>query len=306
MTEDSRTDLSALLAGAASHLRAIDAAQPRLEAEYLLQQALGISRLSLLSRAADAPMDPAARARFDALLRRRLAREPLAYVLGHAEFCGLSLEVGPGALIPRPETEVLVERVRAWAAQHPPPPGACGIDVGTGTGAIALALARGLAMPWIGVDRSHAALAWAARNRGSLETAGSRDGSVSLARGDLLTAFRRRDRHPVWIVVANLPYIPDADIDGLAVDVRDHEPRLALAGGPDGLRLVRELARQAAQLLAPGGLLALELGLGQASAMQRMLETDLPFQEAEVYADLTGRDRGVLARRAARSAGEDS
>jgi len=307
-----------LLRDAAARLLDIDAGNPRLEAEYLLAHALGIERSTLLTRDPGLAVDPDVHAGFATLLARRLTREPLQYVLGTVPFAELDLVIGPGALIPRGETEVLVEQVAAalrssgssasvassgsghvgedGALLHFPGSQREGnrapllIDVGTGSGAIVLALLHRLP-GWrgIGIDSSPAALTWARRNR-----AGVGDRSCALVRGDLLAAVRTGVADAV---VSNPPYIRSAEIPGLAPEILEHEPREALDGGVDGLDPFRRLASEAVRVLRPGGLLAVELAPDQPDQAAELLAASGAFHAARIFVDLAGRKRGLLARR---------
>jgi release factor glutamine methyltransferase len=311
-----------LLRDAAARLSDIDAGNPRLEAEYLLAHALGIERPVLLGLDSGMAAGPDAEAGFSALLARRLAREPLQYVLGTVPFAGLDLVIGPGALIPRGETEVLVEHVAAAlrvgdsggpsAASGSPSSAGPGrergggaplnspdsrregsgapllVDLGTGSGAIVLAL-LGRLRGWrgIGVDRSSTALAWARRNRA---TVGER--SCDFLRGDLLASVRTG---VVDAVVSNPPYIRSAEIPDLAPEIREHEPPEALDGGADGLDPFRRLVGEAARVLRPGGLFAVELAPDQPDQASELLAASGAFHAARIFIDLAGRKRGILA-----------
>ena len=283
-------DPSSLLRRAVERLRGIEAGNPRLEAEYLAAAALGIERIELLRRRADEPFPPAAVELFERLLARRLARAPLQYVLGTAPFCDLLLEVGPGTLIPRSETEVLVERVvevvRGTEASAP-----LLVDVGTGSGAILLACLHALpAWKGVGLDRSPEALRWTQRNRDALGFTSR----AALFRGDLCAALRPGSAD---LVVSNPPYIRRAELPDLAPEIRDHEPRSALDGGEDGLEVVRRLVPEAEAALCRGGWLALELAPDQPAAVAEALQSGGHFDPVRIFSDLAARPRGVLARK---------
>jgi len=222
----------------------------RLDAEILIAHALGIPRVMLYARF-DQPLSDEERAKIRALVSRRGKNEPIAYITGEREFWSLPLSVDARVLVPRPDTEVLVEvaleHMRSLTAPRI-------LDVGTGSGAIALALAHDLpAAIVLGVDISEGALEVARSNaaRNAL--------SVTFSAGDLLRGLSG----PFDLVVANLPYVRAADIASLAPDVRAFEPHLALDGGVDGLDLVRRLVDEAATVLAPDGVIALEAGFDQ-------------------------------------------
>ncbi|MBD3163241.1 MAG: peptide chain release factor N(5)-glutamine methyltransferase [Candidatus Eisenbacteria bacterium] len=273
---------------AAERLRAIGAGNPRLEAEHLMAAAIGIPRIRLWLR--DEPPAEEEIARFEALLARRLAREPLQYVLGTAEFCGTELRVGPGLFIPRSETEQLVETAavrleRMFADGRTGPRIA---DVGTGTGAILLALLRRLpGATGVGIDRSAAAVETARHNA---ERLGLED-RCRFTRGDLLAGV---EPDAFDAVVSNPPYIAEPERAALAPEIRDHEPEEALFSGAGGLDAIRRLIPQAARVLPEGGLLALEIGIEQSEAVVGLLDGSV-WDGVEVVDDLTRRPRIVTA-----------
>ena len=224
---------------------------------------------------------------FDALIAERAARRPLQHLVGEIEFFGLTLKVGPEALIPRPDTETLVEAALLRFERSGPAPYRIA-DVGCGTGAIALALASRLpAARVFAVENAPGALELAAANIRRCNL-GSR---VRLVRGDLLADFGSGTLDGV---VANLPYIPDAEIAGLEPEVREHEPREALAGGPDGLDPLRRLAPMAARAVRPGGRVLVEIGAGQQDAATGIL-TDAGLGHVESLPDLKGIPRVLAA-----------
>jgi release factor glutamine methyltransferase len=272
----------ALLAGAG--IAAAD-----LEARLLLRQAAGLGAAALAARGAD-PLDGAAAAAFDALLARRLQRVPLAYLAGEREFWSLRLAVDARVLVPRPETETLVEAALALLG-----PGARVADVGTGSGAIVIALAAELRdADFLAVDSSAGALAVARANAAAHGVAGR----IAFLEGDLLEPLAAHGRG-LDALVSNPPYIPTAEIAGLEPEVRDHEPRAALDGGPDGLALIGRLVAGAPALLRAGGWLVLEIGAGQAPAVRARLAAAGAYDRVETRRDLAGIERVVAARRAA-------
>lgn len=222
----------------------------------------------------------------DALRRgvQRVAKgEPVQYVLGQWDFRSLTLKVDRRALIPRPETEQLVELVlkSALVRQVPKP---LVVDVGTGTGCIILSLAKELADGmFVGLDVSPEALALAKENAALTGL----DGRVLFAESDGCGEF---DPASVDVLVSNPPYIPSRVVDGLAPHIRDHEPRLALDGGPDGLDVYRALLLDAVMVLKPGGGVFLEIGDEQGPALRDMLE-EYGFTDVAVVKDYAGRDR---------------
>jgi release factor glutamine methyltransferase len=256
----------------------------RRDAETMLAHLLERDRAWLLAHPED-ELSAAQLDAFAAMVKRRGAREPLQYITGVQEFFGFSLRVTPATLIPRPETEHLVEAVLAWAAAQPPELKV--IDVGTGSGAIAIALAKGLPKAEVvASDVSTAALAVA---RANAERLGAR---VRFVESDLLAAFAE---YPLFdVIAANPPYVPDVDGALLQAEVRDHEPRVALFGGADGLELYRRLIPQAHAALRAGGLLAMELGFGQSEPLAALLAGWKGVRFVEDYA---GIPRIVLAER---------
>ena len=260
---------------------------PRLAAQILLAHALGIDRVQLYVQH-DKPLGPDELGRYRELVRRRLAGEPVAYLTGGQEFWSLPLAVDPRVLVPRRDTETLVELIldevdRAAALRI--------ADLGTGSGAIALALARELPQArLVATDRSADALAVAQGNAARLGLADR----VELREGDLYAALAAGERFDV--VASNPPYVASGDIDRLAPEVR-HEPRAALDGGPDGLDHLRRLvAGAAAHLVSPGGLLALEHGFDQGPAVRAEVDATAAFQPAATRADLAGQPRVTWAR----------
>lgn len=261
---------------------------PRREAETLLAHTLHRDRPWLLAHADDL-LDPADLTTFRTLVARRAAHHPLQHLTGTQEFFGLPLHVTPDVLIPRPETEHLVEAVLNWIhTQTTPKPQIA--DIGTGSGAIALALATHLPTAAItAIDLSPAALSVARANAEHLALAPR----IRFLEADLLAPFAA---HPASLdaVVSNPPYVPETDAPTLAPEVRDHEPALALYAGPDGLALYRRLIPQAFHALRPGALLALEIGFGQREPLTALLEA---WQNVHFLDDYTSIPRIALATR---------
>jgi len=258
----------------------------RLDAEHMLAHALGLGRLDMYLQH-ERPMEAAELDRFRPLLKRRAQREPLQYILGRQGFRELDVEVGPGVLIPRPETEQLVEVVLEWARRRD---GLDVLDVGVGSGAIVLSLltegpfARGL-----GIDVSAKALEYARRNR----DASGLESRLELREGRLFEPLGAGERFDV--VVANPPYVEEKGRDELQAEVADWEPEEALFAGQDGLDVLRELVPAAAPALRSGGLLALEVGDGQAERVVELVAGAGAYRETQVHKDLAGRDRIVTA-----------
>ncbi|MDH4224528.1 MAG: peptide chain release factor N(5)-glutamine methyltransferase [Deltaproteobacteria bacterium] len=267
---------------------------PRLDAEILLAHVLSLKRIELYLKF-DQPVADQELARFKELVRRRAAREPVAYLVGEVWFWSLLLAVRPGVLIPRPETEVLVEAALE-ALRGLAGPGPCPVvELGTGTGAIPLALCRettGLEI--VSVDCSPAALNTAAENRVRHQELLSPKGNrLWLVRGDRLEPI-----HPGFrprLIVSNPPYIPAGVVESLEPEVSVHEPRLALDGGPDGLDFYRYLVGFAGRALAPGGRMVVEIGSDQADEFCGLVEQAAGLRVMEIRKDLARRPRvGVV------------
>ncbi len=262
---------------------------PRLHSELLLAQILALKRLHLYLEFGRALSEEES-SRFRDFLQRRARREPLQHILGTTSFCGLELRVNGQVLVPRPETEVLAEA--AWsflqrrAAAGPEP---VFLDFATGSGCVALAMlkhcptARGLAL-----DISPEALHVARENAATLGLSERLEFIQSDAFVQVPASFRAD------LLVANPPYIPTAEIDSLSPEVRDHDPRLALDGGDDGLAFYRLLAREAPGRLAADGRLMAEFGDGQDKAIVSLLE-QAGWSVESVLPDLSGRPRVVIA-----------
>ena len=274
------------LAGARARLRVAGIEESALEAEVLVMEAAGLSRASLYA----SMNDPAASASFgdrlNSMLSRRCSREPLAQILGRREFFGLDFQVNPFVLIPRQETESLVELTIGLAVEHFNGVATI-VDVGTGSGAIAISLATALdRVRLIATDVSREALEVASSNAARHGVAHR----IGFRQGDLLDPLDT----PADIIVANLPYVTEPELRTLAPEIRIHEPRLALAGGRDGLDLVRELLKQISRLAAPPRFVALELGEQQIDDVLRFARALLALGAAHSYKDLSGAERGVI------------
>ena len=225
-------------------------------------------------------LEPAVLERLENLLSRLLTGEPLAYLTGQREFYGLDFLVTPAVLVPRPETELLVETAVEWLCANPARRTA--VDVGAGSGCITVTLAKLVPrLQLTAVDRSPAALEIAGINAAAHQVAGR----IAFVQGDLLSAFAG----PLDLVCANLPYIPSAD--AAALPVARFEPFLALDGGPDGLELIRRLLAQLPRCLAPGGLALLEIEYRQGEQVQSLARTALPGARVSCLPDLAGLDR---------------
>lgn len=272
--------------------------EARLDAEVLLRHAAGLSREELLIRP-HSPLTAPAAAVYAGLIAHRLSGRPTAYLVGHREFFGLDLLVDERVLIPRPETERLVEVVRDSLGAHPGP---LIVDVGTGCGAVAIALARALPRAHLlATDCSAGALEVARVNavRCGVDT------RVTWGQGDGLAPLAVRGLEgTVDAVVSNPPYIPTAEMLRLPEDVRDHEPRDALDGGWDGLAVHRALLRGAPRYLRSGGVLAVEVAAtgDQARAVAALIAAEGAYAPPEIVRDFAGAERVVLATRRGRDA----
>jgi len=248
-----------------------------LESELLLRHTLNISRVQLYQDL-DCELSSKQEETFWNLIKRRLAHEPTAYIIGHREFYGLDFHVNPSVLIPRPESELLVEKALSLAQSHNMSTIA---DIGTGCGTIAISLALNLPHAKIyATDISASALEVTLINC-------QKHGVVNrihLLQGDMLNPLPE----PVDLIIANLPYVKESEIDALGF-----EPTLALSGGADGLKKIHQLCQQVSSKLHPTGYLLLEIGQGQGRAVTALLHNLFPYAKIEVAPDLGGIDRVV-------------
>jgi release factor glutamine methyltransferase len=283
-----------LLAAVAGELAAAGCVSARAEARWLVEEVLGLGPGGLAGRGREPVPGPASE-RLAAMVARRVAGEPLQYVVGWAPFGPLRLAVGPGVFVPRPETEGLAELAAGVLRPGQPGPGRgepaapVAIDLCTGSGAIACFLAD--AVPGarvVATELDPGALAWARVNAGCH--------GVELYEGDLDDPLPPELAGRARVVIANVPYVPTAAIDLLPHDVREHEPRLALDGGPDGLDVFRAVAARAPSWLAPGGALLCELGADQGETAAGVL-AGAGFRQVTVRPDLAGRERVIEGRR---------
>ena len=267
-------------------------AAPAVEAKVLLLEAVGANEVEWLAE----PRRPVSRRderRFERLIERRLSGMPLAYITGRKAFWSLSLRVGRGVLIPRPETELVVERVLAEAEDSAPTI----VDIGTGSGNIALALAKELPGARLyATDVSAKALRFAESNAD-----GRRIGNVRFLRGSLYAAIGGLGLEGKCdFIVSNPPYVSAAEWEGLPAEVRDHEPRRALVGGRTGLEFIGRLVRGAPAFLRPGGHLVFEVGegqAGQATALFKQEPVVRSYDGVRSFNDLRGIPRVIQARR---------
>jgi release factor glutamine methyltransferase len=253
---------------------------PHLDAEILLAHSLELDKSQLYARLEEKP-DPAVEEAYKSLVARRLQHEPVAYITGHKEFYGLDLYVDRRVLIPRPETETLVEVALAIVRRNELSPLA---EVGVGSGAVAIALA--VNEPWLeiyAIDASPEALAV---TEGNCRTHDVLD-RMHLLSGDILEPLPE----PVGLIVANLPYVSHEELQSLPPDITQYEPLSAIDGGQDGLQHIRRLLAQAGPNLMPPGIICLEIGATQASAVNELAREQFPEATVGLVQDLAGLDR---------------
>lgn len=257
---------------------------PRLDAELLLARVLDMDRMGLYLNF-DRPLSPTELDEYRELVKTRARRVPVKYLLGECEFMSLTFEVGPGVLIPRPETEHLVERALDLLRAGPDRKQLV-LDVGTGSGCIAIALAKEIAdIRVVASDNSRQALAIAKRNaiRHGLAD------RVAFVAADMLSAYGRNLRADV--LLSNPPYIPDCDWDTLAPEITQNEPREALLAGPDALALIDRLLHAAPNHLRPGAHVLCEVGAGQDEAVEQIVKATGDYQSLAFIRDLGGIQR---------------
>lgn len=259
---------------------------PRLDAEVLLAHVLDTERIGLYLQF-DKPLDDGEVDAYRALVRRRGAGEPVSYLVGHREFWSMRFAVGPGVLTPRPETERLVE----CALEKMGETGRF-LDLGVGSGAIAVALLTDKpGWTGVGIDREPAAVETAAKNGKALGVGGR----LEVLQGDLFAPVAGQTFE---LIVSNPPYIPTGDIAGLVREVADHEPRVALDGGDDGLDPTRRIVAEAPGHLTPSGWLLMEFGVGQGEAVRTILEEAPGLDVVQIIDDFAGIPRVARAQRA--------
>ncbi|MFF2370171.1 peptide chain release factor N(5)-glutamine methyltransferase [Agromyces sp. NPDC058110] len=272
-----------------ARLQAAGVPDAEVDAELLMGHVLGLTRGGVQARLiVGADLDEAEVAALAAFVGRRAAREPLQHITGRAPFRLLDLQVGPGVLVPRPETEVVaqlaIDALRAVPAEAP-----IAVDLGTGSGALALALATEVPHARVhAVELSPEAADWAERNIAEVGA------DVDLVVGDLVDALPELDGR-VSVVVSNPPYVPVAELPS-DVEVLVHDPDVALYGGDDGLDVIRALSVRALALLHPGGTLVFEHFETQSEAIAELLRAD-GWRAISHHRDLTGRDRATTATR---------
>ena len=255
---------------------------PSIDARLLLEVAAGVSRTDILTDPYR-PLTPEQATTLDGFIERRLKREPVSRILGRKGFWKILLNVTPDVLSPRPDTEALLDVI---LLAFPPERAFEMIDLGTGSGAILLAV---LSERWgargVGTDISTEAIAVARENAANLDL----NGRTTFLRTDWATGFADASFD---LVVSNPPYIPSGDIAGLDPEVRDHDPHLALDGGPDGLKAYRDLIPEIGRIMKPGGIFAVEIGWDQGAAVKGLFEA-AGFTDVKIVKDLAARDRVV-------------
>ncbi len=285
------TTIDALLAWARQVLDQAEIENAVQESRWLVGHALGLEPHRLVSQA-EQPVSSEKKTQTESLVSRRAAHEPLQYILGTQEFCGLEFHVNPAVLIPRPETEVLLqEALRAVDLNKD----SVVVDVGTGSGCVAVTLATILSRARIlAVDRSPEALAEAKANAERLTVADR----IEFIEGDLLSPLRDRGlTGQVDVIVSNPPYIAESEWAGLQPEVRGFEPRSALVSGPKGTEFHERLLCDSREYLAPGGSLVMEIGQGQRPAVQQIAEQLGGYTPVEIAKDGSGIERIVIFRR---------
>ena len=280
--------LLAVLRLSTDYLGAHGSESPRLDAEVLAARGLGLRRIDLYLQF-DRPLDEPELSIVRELVRRRASGEPVAYITGEREFFSRTFSVSPAVLIPRPETETLIDEVVRWWRARPASSGRV-LDLGTGSGCIAVTLAAELPDARVTAgDASPPALAVAATNAVRHDVADR----VAFVAGDWCAALQPGERFDA--VVSNPPYITTDEMGTLPRDVEAHEPHLALDGGEDGLGCYRALMHELPQVLSPGGLVVLEVDPRRAVAVAAMLDDALPGATSTTLADLAGTPRCVVA-----------
>jgi release factor glutamine methyltransferase len=267
---------------------------PRLSAELLLSSVLGLKRIELYTQY-NRVVEEEHLAKLRELVRRAGQQEPIAYLVGRTEFYSIEFEVTPDCLIPRPETELLVQRAIELLRQRTGPHHVC--DLCTGCGVIAVAIAKNVPdAKVVATDLSAAALDVAARNVKKHQL----DERIELLRGDLFEPLiPQLDMAPFDVIVCNPPYVSAAEYEELEKNVKDYEPRTALYAGEDGLDLYRRIFEQVGRFLESDGALLLEIGYKQGPAVRELLEQTSLFPTVRIDKDLAGHDRVVTAQRAA-------
>jgi release factor glutamine methyltransferase len=285
---------SNVLKEAADTLSSNHIEQARLEAELLLAHVLGLRKEDLIIHPDRELTDPQEE-KFQQLIERRCVKEPLAYIVGHREFWSLKFKVNPKVLVPRPETEGVIERLLNLAGDETDEKAIRILDVGTGSGILAIVSALEFPKSRVtAVDNSSDALEIARGNALRHQIAER----IEFLKMDLMRDWTLPKNDLYDYILSNPPYIPSRELEQLMPDVRDYEPRVALDGGPDGLVCYRCIVANAFPYLKTGGHLIFEVGDDQAGPVEQILQAHDGWDEIEIVQDLSGRDRVVSARRA--------
>ena len=290
--------LAELLNSAVNELAEAGIREHQLDACILLESCLGVTRTEIYLNG-ESRVDSVSQERFLGFIKRRKTREPVAYILGEQEFWSMPFYVSPAVLIPRPETEFLLDRVFALVTKKNLDRGAV-LDLCCGSGVIATVLAKETGRRIFASDISFEALQIAKRNLGRHCLAGQ----VDLVQGDLLSPFQHNDA-VFSLIVANPPYVSAYDVENmLEPEVAQNEPHLALDGGADGLAIIRKIRQNINMTLCPGGQIFMEIGADQGEAVQRIfaakMEKSPGFHDVVILKDYAGRDRVMYARKADR------
>ena len=269
---------------------------PRLNAELLLCHSLGLSREGVYTRFRS-PIREGEKATLERLINRRISGEPLQYILGHQEFWSIDFKVDPRVLIPRPETEILVEQSLSIISKTPFKKLLFVLEIGTGSGAVAISLAKEVKnMFLVATDISWEALMLARENAKTSDVLHQ----IQFVHGSLVAPFRvMKEREPFDLILSNPPYIAGPEMEGLAREVKDYEPLIALNGGEDGLAFYRNIISQAPVYLKKGGWLLLEVGQFQGEEISELIENEGDFLKPEFIQDLSGIERVVKVQRKA-------
>lgn len=263
--------------------------RPRLEAELIVCYLLDVDKVYLYTHP-NRIVDKKVVDKFDNLIEKRNEGYPIQYILENQEFMGLDFHVGEGVLVPRPDTEILVEYIikiaKKWNEKK-----LNIMDIGTGSGAITLSLAYYIKNAYIySVDISEEAIKIARKNKKKMKL----EEKVKLINKDILEGFPEIDKK-IDVIVSNPPYIPSKDIDNLQIEISKYEPRLAFDGGDDGLVFYRYITEKSKEKLTSDGLLCYEIGYDQAISVKNIMEQN-GFKDIEILKDLSGRDRVVVGR----------
>ena len=286
-----RPTISELLRKTTSYLKEKGSSSPRLDAEVLMTEILGLSRVELYTNY-EQPLTPPEVDRYRELIRRRSVGEPVAYILGRASFRNLTLRVDRDVLIPRPETEQVVEIAVQYLMEGNWPTPPMVLDLGTGSGAIAISIACGFPEAEVTATDASANAIELARENARTAGAGER---IEFVHSDLFEALDPLTTYD--LIVSNPPYISEEEWETLAPDVRDFEPREALFGGIDGLDYFRRLAVEAPQFLKPHGALVMEIGHLQGPAVLELMHASDLYRAVRVGQDYAGHDRIVVGQR---------